>query len=229
MTLLQDVPGHAPLPGAALPAAWPPSLRGAVEISLASPVGMLVLAGPDLLCVCNGAAAALLGDETAHVADPANGLPAPLCLRWPQAHALADAVAMVMASGSAHRVDQAELAMTVDGIVTRRRVMLACSPLAVSSSGAAKGVLVVIVEANAVQLAAALQDGMRAPDHLALTSRELQIFKLIGAGLQVKQVAGVLDISVSSVNTYRSRIFRKMGLASNAAVIRYALKHGLVN
>lgn len=67
------------------------------------------------------------------------------------------------------------------------------------------------------------------PAHLSLTARESEILKLIGAGLQVKQVAGVLDISVSSVNTYRNRIFRKMGLNSNAAVIRYALKNGLVS
>lgn len=67
------------------------------------------------------------------------------------------------------------------------------------------------------------------PPHLALTVRETEILKLIGAGLQVKQVAGALGISVSSVNTYRSRIFRKMGLASNAAVIRYTLKNGLVS
>jgi DNA-binding NarL/FixJ family response regulator len=51
---------------------------------------------------------------------------------------------------------------------------------------------------------------------------------LIGAGLQVKQVAAELGISISSVNTYRTRIFRKMGLSSNAALIRYALHHGLV-
>jgi DNA-binding NarL/FixJ family response regulator len=72
------------------------------------------------------------------------------------------------------------------------------------------------------------------PPHLAphlphelLTPREGEIVALIGAGLQVKQVAAELGISVSSVNTYRNRIFRKMGLSSNAALIRYALRHGL--
>ena len=43
--------------------------------------------------------------------------------------------------------------------------------------------------------------------------------------------SGITDdagISISSVNTYRARIFKKMGLASNAALIRYALKFGLV-
>jgi DNA-binding NarL/FixJ family response regulator len=77
----------------------------------------------------------------------------------------------------------------------------------------------------------ALLDGQpalrREPAHHSLAPREAQIVALIGAGLQVKQVAAELGISVSSVNTYRSRIFRKMGLASNAALIRYALQHGL--
>ncbi|MDB5907366.1 MAG: uncharacterized protein JWP34_1480 [Massilia sp.] len=67
------------------------------------------------------------------------------------------------------------------------------------------------------------------PSHLSLTAREAEIVALIGAGMQVKQVAAELGISVSSVNTYRNRIFRKMGLSSNAAVIRYALKSGLVS
>jgi two-component system invasion response regulator UvrY len=65
--------------------------------------------------------------------------------------------------------------------------------------------------------------------HLSLTPRETEIVALIGAGMQVKQVAAELGISVSSVNTYRNRIFRKMGLTSNAALIRYALKAGLVS
>jgi DNA-binding NarL/FixJ family response regulator len=65
------------------------------------------------------------------------------------------------------------------------------------------------------------------PAHHVLTPREAEIVALIGAGLQVKQVAAELGISISSVNTYRARIFRKMGLSSNAALIRYALRHGL--
>jgi DNA-binding NarL/FixJ family response regulator len=67
----------------------------------------------------------------------------------------------------------------------------------------------------------------QAPLHERLTAREAGIVALIGAGLQVKQVAAELGISVSSVNTYRNRIFQKTGLSSNAALIRYALQHGL--
>jgi len=65
------------------------------------------------------------------------------------------------------------------------------------------------------------------PPHHSLTQRESEIVALIGGGLQIKQVAAELGISISSVNTYRSRIFRKMGLSTNAALIRYAIQHGL--
>jgi DNA-binding NarL/FixJ family response regulator len=74
-------------------------------------------------------------------------------------------------------------------------------------------------QARAVEPAAA---------HERLTPRETQILTLIGAGLQPKQVAAELGISLSSVHTYRNRIFRKMGLASNAALIRYAVENRLV-
>ena len=75
-------------------------------------------------------------------------------------------------------------------------------------------------------MAVEARPGVR-PAHHALTPREAEIVALIGSGLQIKQVAAELGISISSVNTYRSRIFRKMGLSTNAALIRYALQHGL--
>jgi two-component system invasion response regulator UvrY len=78
-------------------------------------------------------------------------------------------------------------------------------------------------------LARSVREPAGAPLHAALTGRETEILALIGAGRQIKQIAAELAISVSSVNTYRTRIFRKMGLGSNAALIRYALQHGLVS
>ncbi|MFD2365649.1 response regulator [Pseudoduganella sp. GCM10020061] len=66
------------------------------------------------------------------------------------------------------------------------------------------------------------------PAHESLTPRERAVLNMIGAGKQIKQVSAELGISISSVNTYRARIFRKMGLSTNAALIHYAVKFGLV-
>lgn len=65
------------------------------------------------------------------------------------------------------------------------------------------------------------------PAHELLTRRETEVLQLLGAGMPAKQVAAKLGLSISSVNTYRARIFRKMGLHSNAALIRYAVQNGL--
>lgn len=63
--------------------------------------------------------------------------------------------------------------------------------------------------------------------HLRLTRRETDVFQLLGAGVPIKQAAAQLGLSISSVNTYRTRIFRKMGLKSNAALIRYAIEQAM--
>ena len=65
--------------------------------------------------------------------------------------------------------------------------------------------------------------------HERLTERERQVLCLLAAGSPVKQVAAKLDISISSVNTYRGRIFTKLKLRSNAELIRYAIQNGLIS
>jgi len=82
-----------------------------------------------------------------------------------------------------------------------------------------------VSEALADLLARELTAPKAPSPHELLTEREAQVLALLATGLSVKQVAGKLDISISSVNTYRARIFSKMGLASNAELIRYAIKH----
>lgn len=83
------------------------------------------------------------------------------------------------------------------------------------------------------RLAELLALGVRDTSHRAaskcLTPRELTVVARLGAGRQIKQIAADLGISVSSVNTYRNRIFRKTGLSSNAALIRYAIDNKLVD
>lgn len=82
-------------------------------------------------------------------------------------------------------------------------------------------------------LAELLADEVSAPRpryaHERLTERELQVLRLLAVGHPVKQVAARLDISISSVNTYRGRIFVKLGLRNNPELIRYAIQHGLVS
>jgi DNA-binding NarL/FixJ family response regulator len=77
-------------------------------------------------------------------------------------------------------------------------------------------------------LAAHLKSGADEPIHERLSSREYTVFELLAKGQSVSQIADVLCLSVKTVSTYRTRILEKMGLSSNAELMRYALNHRLV-
>lgn len=63
--------------------------------------------------------------------------------------------------------------------------------------------------------------------HEILSDREFQIMCKIGEGESLKSIADNLSITLSTVNTYRNRIFEKMGFASNTDLIRYCLENEL--
>jgi two-component system invasion response regulator UvrY len=67
------------------------------------------------------------------------------------------------------------------------------------------------------------------PPHERLGRREFQVLVLIGSGRTVGEVAGELHLSSKTVSTYRARILSKMGLKTNAQLIKYAVDHGLVS
>lgn len=58
----------------------------------------------------------------------------------------------------------------------------------------------------------------------ALADRELEVFQLIGRGLNMKEIAQQLRISVKSVETYRARIKEKLNLERGSELLREAMK-----
>lgn len=61
-----------------------------------------------------------------------------------------------------------------------------------------------------------------------LTPRERQVLQLIAESKTTKEIAVLLEISVKTVETYRSRIMEKLGIHETAGVVRYAIRHGIV-
>jgi DNA-binding NarL/FixJ family response regulator len=64
--------------------------------------------------------------------------------------------------------------------------------------------------------------------HERLSRRELEVFRLLGGGKSVGEIARKLKLSVKTVSTHRSRILEKTGMRNNAEIIRYAILNGLV-
>jgi two-component system invasion response regulator UvrY len=65
--------------------------------------------------------------------------------------------------------------------------------------------------------------------HGTLSDREFQVLRELARGESLKSIAAQLAVSPKTVTTYRSRILEKLGLDSNADLVRYALEHGLLN
>ncbi len=80
----------------------------------------------------------------------------------------------------------------------------------------------------AERLASQLDGGGQRAPHELLSDREFEVMRRLGSGLTVSQIAGELALSTKTVSTYRTRILEKMAVATNADLVRYAARHGLI-
>jgi DNA-binding NarL/FixJ family response regulator len=86
-----------------------------------------------------------------------------------------------------------------------------------------------ITDAVAQQLALEAMPQTDGPPHGALSDREFQVFRLLISGKTVSNIAGELNLSVKTVSTHKARIMQKMNLSNPTELIRYAIRHGLVD
>ena len=81
---------------------------------------------------------------------------------------------------------------------------------------------------QALPMQTALQ-AKRPPAYPAgLTAREVEVLRLVAAGLTDAQVAEHLVMSVRTVNTHVTSIYNKLGVSSRAAATRFAVERHLV-
>jgi two-component system, NarL family, invasion response regulator UvrY len=85
-----------------------------------------------------------------------------------------------------------------------------------------------VSSALAEELATELDEESGKLPHETLSDREFQVMRLIAAGKKSSEIAEELSVTMSTVNTYRMRIFEKMQMQSNVDLARYALEHGLI-
>jgi len=62
-----------------------------------------------------------------------------------------------------------------------------------------------------------------------LSQRELQIAELITSGKRANEVADTLSISPKTINTYKYRIYEKLGVTNDVELTLAAVKYGLVD
>ncbi len=70
------------------------------------------------------------------------------------------------------------------------------------------------------------EDENRLP-HEKLSDRELQVLVMIGSGKSVTDIATELSLSMKTVSTYRTRLLEKMGMETNAQLVKYTIQNHL--
>ncbi len=64
---------------------------------------------------------------------------------------------------------------------------------------------------------------------LELTPRQREVLQLVSEGRSAKEIASILHISTRTVEFHKYRLMESLGLRTNAELIQYAIKHGIVS
>jgi len=65
--------------------------------------------------------------------------------------------------------------------------------------------------------------------HETLSDREYQALRMLGSGRTVSEISEELGLSVKTVSTYRARVLQKLGMRTNAELMRYAMENALLD
>jgi DNA-binding NarL/FixJ family response regulator len=61
----------------------------------------------------------------------------------------------------------------------------------------------------------------------SLSARERQVLQLVVEGLSSAEIATLIHLSPKSVDTYRSRLMKKLGIDDVTGLVKFAIQHGL--
>jgi len=61
-----------------------------------------------------------------------------------------------------------------------------------------------------------------------LSLRERQVLKLVVEGNTSREIAGIIGVKPGTIDTYRSRLMAKLEITDIAALVRFAIRHGLI-
>jgi len=75
----------------------------------------------------------------------------------------------------------------------------------------------------------ALQKRGLSDSYHLLTDREKEVLHLLAEGRSNKEVATLLDLGVSTVETHRANLMQKLNLHNTAEIVLYAVRKGLIS
>jgi DNA-binding NarL/FixJ family response regulator len=117
----------------------------------------------------------------------------------------------------------------VQALRPRTPVFVVGGPLRGEDSGSCvrAGAESFVSKLNLAVLPPAIQTAVAAREPLKrLTSRQIEVMRLVASGYRTREVAEALKLSAKTVESHRHQLMRKLGLDSTAGLVRYAVRVG---
>ncbi len=104
----------------------------------------------------------------------------------------------------------------------------AASELVVALRQALLGKRYVSPQLTRYSISSFLSRHRQAPEERTLTPRQREVVQLLAEGLSMKEVAAVLNVATRTVAFHKYRIMDLLGLKTNAELVQYAIRNGIV-
>jgi two-component system, NarL family, response regulator NreC len=73
-----------------------------------------------------------------------------------------------------------------------------------------------------------VKSAVRLPRFSTLTRRELEILKYLAEGSSVKEIAGILNLSVKTIEAHKFNLMRKLDIHNKAQLVQYAIQKKII-
>ena len=74
-----------------------------------------------------------------------------------------------------------------------------------------------------------IRDPSGAPRSRELTARQREVLQMLAEGKSMKEIAFILDVKLRTVQFHKYRIMEELGIKTNAEIVQYAIRHGMIS
>lgn len=87
----------------------------------------------------------------------------------------------------------------------------------------------IVIKKNIHRLPSAIQTAVERRHPLSkLTSRQVEVLRLVAEGHRTREIADKLSLSIKTVESHRGELMKRLGMHDVVSLVRYALRSGLV-
>ena len=91
------------------------------------------------------------------------------------------------------------------------------------------GVEDIVLRKNLKRLPAAITKAIEKRTPLSkLTSRQIEVLRLVAEGHRTREIANQLSLSVKTVESHRGEVMKRLGMHDVVSLVRYAMRVGLI-